>query len=86
VGATLLCGLPGLTSLCCGAALWLASTSPETNFSGDMTPEMTRTLGIAGVCVGVLFVLIPLVIGFFTLRRKPDLPVVGWDEPIPPAI
>jgi len=86
LGATLLCGFPGLISLCCGATLVLAGLSPETESSGDLTPEMARIFGIAGLCIGVFFVLIPMLVGFFTLRRKPDLPVVNWDEPIPPAI
>jgi len=86
LGATLLCGFPGLISLCCGATLMLAGFSPETDYSGDLTPEMVRIFGVAGLCIGVFFVLIPMVVGFFTLRRKPDLPVVNWDEPIPPPI
>lgn len=81
-----LCGLPGLFSLCFGAAFLLASSSPETNFTGGMTPGLVRYLGVAGFCVGVLFVVIPVGIGIFTLRQKPEVPDIRWDEPIPPAI
>jgi hypothetical protein len=86
LGATLLCGFPGLVSLCCGATLMLAGPSPETDYSGDLTPEMVSIFGVAGLCIGLFFILIPMVVGYFALRRKPDLPVVSWDEPIPPAI
>ena len=82
----LLCGIPGLISLCCGAVFTLAGISPDTNYSGDLTQEMTLGLGIGGLCLGVLFVVIPIVVGYVTLRRKPDLPMVSWDEPIPPPI
>ena len=86
LGAILLCGFPGLISLCCGATLVLSGPSAEMDYSSDLTPEMVSIFGIAGLCIGVFFVLIPMVVGFFALRRKPDLPVVSWDEPIPPAI
>jgi len=86
LGATLLCGFPGLISLCCSATLVLSSPSADMDGSSDLTPEMVSIFGIAGLCIGVFFVLIPIGIGFFTLRRKPDLPVVNWDEPIPPPI
>ena len=86
LGASLLCGLPGLVSLCCAATLVLAGISSESSYASDLTPGMATGLGIAGLCVGLLFVLIPIAVGFFTFRRKPKPPVVNWDEPIPPPI
>ena len=34
--------------------------------------------GVAGLCVGLILIAIPFVVGFFTLRRKPG-------QPKPPA-
>jgi hypothetical protein len=54
LGATLLCGFPGLISLCCGATLVLSSPSAEMGGSSDLTPEMVSIFGIAG-CASVYF-------------------------------
>jgi hypothetical protein len=86
LAAVVLCGLPGLISLCCGAIFALAGAFPDTTYSGGMTPKMAVGLGIGGVIIGVLFIAITVGVGYFTLRRKPELATSFPDEPIPPAI
>ena len=62
-----LCGLPGLILLCMGAAGIL--TPPPSSQT-----DSTATIGFATfsvfICGGLLLMLIPPVVGFFTLRRK----------------
>jgi len=42
--------------------------------------------GLGGFCVGIIFIAIPIAVGFFTLREKPDEEIAKADEPLPPAI
>ena len=93
IATVLLCGLPGLLSVCVGAMMALMSFIPgaEIDMFGSSDPQSAFGFGIGALCVGVLFVLIPVVVGFLTLRRKPApaaataAPAVD-DEPLPPAI
>lgn len=86
LGATLLYGLPGLVGLFCGGLLVLADSGSETSNYSEQFIEATRWIGVSSLCLGALLILIPVVVGFFALRRKGDLPSQHWDEPIPPAI
>jgi hypothetical protein len=62
-----LCGLPGLILLCMGAVGIITPLSSGT--TGNTTTSGYVTL-FAFICGGLLLMLIPLVVGFFTLRRK----------------
>lgn len=89
IAAVILCGCPGLVGLCFGAASAVAATIPgaEIDIFGNNDPGSAITLGIIVLCVSVLLIAIPVVVGFFTLRNKPEVaaePVS--DEPLPPAI
>lgn len=42
-------------------------------------------LGIAIACLGVLGVLVPIIIGFTTLRKKKAEVSVSPEEPLPPT-
>lgn len=88
VVATLLCGCPGLFSLCFGAIFAVVSRMPDTEYSGDLTPESALGIGIGGLCLGIVFVIIPIVVGFVMLRNKKPtvVDVANPNEPIPPAI
>lgn len=79
---TLLCGCPGLftcllgllTAL--GAGTWTGTLGVE-----EYTGQIPAGSGYVMICLGLVFVLIPILVGFFTLRRKPQ-PAA---EEVPPA-
>jgi hypothetical protein len=86
----LLCGCPGLISLCSGAMFAIVGMIPgaDIDMAGSSDPASAIAFGIGGICVGVIFVAIPIVVGIVTLR-KPKANVVGSvdiNEPLPPAL
>lgn len=87
IAAVLLCGCPGLLSLCMGFMFAVISRIPGADIDvfGSGDPQRALTFGISGICVGVLFVAVPVAVGYFMLRKKPDAEPVS-NEPIPPAI
>jgi len=84
----LLCGCPGLFGLCFGAFFAIISRIPgaDINVFGSSDPGRALKWGIGIFCLGIIFVIIPIVVGIVTLRKKNNgaLPPVP-DEPIPPA-
>lgn len=77
----LFCGLPGLCGLCAGPIFVVVGMIPgsEIDIMGSSDPGAAIAYGIGTICVSVLFVAIPAVIGFLTLRKQPD--AVDFDEP-----
>lgn len=86
VAAVLLCGCPGLVGFCLGAISVLASFVPESEIDifGRNDPQSALTAGIVGICVGILFIAIPIVVGVLMLRKKPTK-AIAFDEPLPPT-
>ena len=90
IATAVLCGCPGLISLCMGVMFATVGTIPgsDINIGGSSEPAAAIGTGIAMLCVGLIFVAIPIVVGFVTLRKKPEeaapvaVPVSG---PKPPA-
>ncbi len=87
----LLCGCPGLFGLCFGALMAVIGMIPgaEIDMWGSNDPGAAIATGLVMLCVGVLFLAIPIVVGIITLRPQPVQAVVKSvqpDEPIPPAI
>jgi hypothetical protein len=83
--AVLLCGCPGLCLCLFGA--WAATGSmPYTSTYGDYTGAGTvpSYLGFVGLCLALIFIAIPIVVGVLTLRKKPEQ-AVTFNEPLPPA-
>ena len=74
IAAVVLCGCPGLF-LCLFGALTAAGQGTFNDSS------LSPTVGFALLCVSLILILIPVGVGFFTLRKKPE---VTSDE-IPPA-
>jgi hypothetical protein len=66
LASLVLCGLPGFILLCMGAVGIITPRSPNS------TTTNSNFIAIIGVqiCLGFLFLFIPLVVGFFTLRNK----------------
>jgi preprotein translocase subunit SecF len=76
VVTALLCGCPGLFSCLFGA---ITATGNGTFNDAYLDP----TVGYVMVCMSLIFIAIPIVVGVVTLRKKPA-PVVS-DEPLPPV-
>ncbi len=87
IATALLCGCPGLASLCVGLVFAAASQIPgaEIDMFGSKDPAQALNYGIGGVCLGIVLVIIPIVVGILTLRKKPEAAPVS-DEPVPPPI
>lgn len=71
-----------VTALLCGCAsifscVWgflIASGQPIDLTSNGITTQQTLspTIGYVLLCLTVLMLLVPVAVGFFTLRKKPD--------------
>ena len=78
IAAVVLCGCPGLFMCLFGA---ITATG-----NGSFNEQaLSPTVGIALVCVALIFVLIPVAVGFFTMRKRPGDLVVESSEPTPTA-
>jgi hypothetical protein len=90
VASVLLCGCPGL-ALCIGGILTIAGLMPyTTTVNGYTTTGVAPSwLGIVGLCLSVIFVVIPIVVGVLTLRKKKEVAapadIIPPSEPLPPA-
>jgi hypothetical protein len=83
-----------LSALACGcvaiiACVWgvIAVTGTPIDITGTgqtYTDTLPPTVGYVLLCLSVLFVAVPFVVGFLTLRRKSQPPPEN-NEPIPPV-
>ncbi|MEJ5239612.1 MAG: hypothetical protein WHS87_00225 [Anaerolineales bacterium] len=82
-----ICGCPGLASLCFGSFFALAGATPgaEIDVFGSSDPSSALALGLGMACFGVLGVLVPIIVGFVTLRKKKAESSVFPEEPLPPT-
>ena len=79
---TLAIVITAITALVCGCAsifscVWgflIASGQPiDVTTNGVTTPQvLSPTIGYALVCLTVLMILVPVAVGFFTLRKRSD--------------
>lgn len=76
VATALLCGCPGLF-ICLFGAITAAGQGTFNDASLD------PTVGYVMLCLSLIFILIPIAVGFFTLRKKPEAP--ASNEPLPPV-
>ena len=85
-----------VTALCCGclalmSCIWgvigISGQPITTTVNGVESLEtMPMPLAFGLLCVSVIFIIIPVAVGFFTLRKKPGAEAaVVSDEPLPPA-
>jgi hypothetical protein len=84
VATVLLCGCPGL--FLCAFGGWTATGAmPYTTTVNGVSSEgfLSPTVGFVLLCLALIFIAIPIVVGIVTLRKKPQLPMDN--EPIPPA-
>jgi len=84
VVAVLLCGCPGLASFCGGAMFAIVSFIPGADIDvfGRTDPQSALITGVVSLCIGVIFIAIPVIVGYLTLGRKKD---TFSNEPLPPA-
>jgi hypothetical protein len=87
LAAVLLCGCPGLLSVFMGALFAVVSFVPNANIDigGSNDPQAALAFGSVALCLGIFFIIIPIVVGILTLRKKPaavTTPVSN--EPLPP--
>ena len=65
-----ICGCAGLFS-CIWGALIATGTPIDVTSNGITTPQiLSPTIGYALVCLSLLFLLVPVAVGFFTLRKR----------------
>ncbi len=93
--AAILCGCPGLFALCWGALAAMVAFIPGSNIDigGSSSPQSALITGLGSLCAGIIFIAIPVVVGFLLLRNKsvaaspvtPPTPPVPPSEPLPPA-
>ena len=71
--AVLLCGCPGLLALCWGSLAAVISFMPgaDINIGGSTDPGAALSSGLGSVCLGILFLAVPVAVGFFALRKQP---------------
>ena len=81
--ATLVCGCPGLCLLLFGLLASVGMVPDAFDlFSGAVVPAW---LGIALLCIALIFIAIPIGVGFLTLRKRPEAEAPESGGPLPPA-
>ena len=85
IASVILCGCPGLF-LCIFGALTAAGNMPFNTELNGVTSSGTLppTAGFVLLCLSLIFIAIPVVVGFLTLRNKPAV-APNINEPLPPA-
>jgi hypothetical protein len=88
--AAVLCGCPGLLMLCFGAVTSLASFMPGAEFDlpTDNNPRPAFAFGLGTLCLGLIMIAIPILVGAISLRNRPEMVITPGEppgEPIPPA-
>jgi len=84
IATALLCGCPGLFMCIFGAVTATGNMPYTTELNGvSSSGTMPAGAGIAMLCFSLILILIPIAVGFFTLRKKPE--AVSSNEPLPPV-
>ena len=85
IAAVILCGCPGLFMCFFGATFAMAGLTPgaDIDVMGSSDPTAALATGLGTICASLIFIAIPIAVGFFTLRKKPE--AVASDEPLPPT-
>jgi hypothetical protein len=90
VVAVLFCGCPGLAA-CVIGGLVIAGVPFTTTVNGASSSQtLPVSYGIGGLCGAVILILIPIVVGVLTLRKKKTAEAIPVDvlppqDPLPPA-
>jgi len=80
IATALICGCCGLFTCVMG----IGTISGNGSFTlGDSTQATPPAFGYAFLCLSVIMIIIPIAVGFFTMRKKPEAP--ASNEPLPPT-
>jgi hypothetical protein len=80
VATALICGCCGLFTCIMG----IGTVTGNGNFTlGGNTQPMPPTVGYVFLCLSVIIIIIPIVVGFFMLRKKPE--AESTNAPVPPT-
>lgn len=82
----LFCGLPGLCGLCFGSMFTIIGLVPgaEVDIFGSSEPRAAITAGLGALCLSFIFIVIPILVWFFTLRKKPSKDeIIDYDTQMP---
>ena len=81
--SALACGCAAIFA-CSWGVVSVTGTPIDVSSNGQQYVEtLSPTVGYVLLCLSVLFVAVPVVIGFLTLRKKPQPP--ANNEPLPPT-
>jgi hypothetical protein len=85
IASVVLCGCPGLF-LCIFGAFAASGNMPfSTQVNGvSNSGTLPPAAGFVLVCLSLIFILIPVGVGFLMLRKKPEATPAS-NEPLPPA-
>jgi len=84
IATAFLCGCPGLFMCIFGAVTATGNMPYTTELNGvSNSGTMPAGAGIAMLCFSFIFILIPIAVGFFMLRKKPE--TISSNEPLPPV-
>ena len=73
IAAVVLCGCPGLFMCIFGAITAMGNMPYNTEVNGvSNSGTIPSIVGFVLLCLSIIFILIPVVVGFFTLRKKPE--------------
>jgi hypothetical protein len=72
IASAILCGCPGLFACFWGLIASVVSFIPgaEIDIGGSSDPTAALMAGLGSICIGLLLVVIPVAVWFFTLRGK----------------
>lgn len=87
IATVLCCACPGF-GMCIFGGLVAAGQPVTTTLNGvESSQTYPPAVGIGLLCLALIFIAIPFVVGFFAFRSKPAAPAVvsNFNEPLPPA-
>ncbi|MFZ2098582.1 MAG: hypothetical protein WAV05_18270 [Anaerolineales bacterium] len=84
--AVILCGCPGLAFLCFGVTDFIDHYALNSYFYGIYSQTAANLWGIVGICSGILFIVIAIVVSILVLRKKNGTTPPSPNEPIPPTL
>ena len=85
IATALICGCCALFTCIMGIG---GLTGNGTISLGNSTQPIPPSLGATLICLSLIMIIIPVAVGFFTLRKKPDAiaeETPASNEPLPPA-
>ena len=86
IASVVLCGCPGLFMCIFGAVTASGSMPFTTELNGvSNSGTLSPTIGFVLLCLSLIFIVIPIAVGFFMLRKKPEADAVSNNEPLPPV-